>query len=357
MPTIHDANRLGLDYRAEAQRLGPPPVPLTDIHTHINGIDAARLYNEVRQLYGIERIYSMSQLENIDRLREIFDEAIHFIAVPNYFNKNLMEAYTTDWLNRIEEYAAIGARICKFWCAPRTLDYEREFGTSDIFALNTEWQKKAMEIAHECGMMFMTHIADPDTWYATKYADSSIYDTKLDQYKPLEEALDQYADTPWIAAHLGGFPEDLAFLDGLLSRHDNLHLDTSATKWMVRELSKYSRADLIGFLRRWSGRIMFGSDIVTTDDHLGDTSTRSSVGERASNSQQAFELYASRYWALRTLYETNYEGESPIADPDLHMVDPERYSVHDAPVLRGKELPSDVIEALYRGTACGLLGI
>ncbi|MHC4590503.1 MAG: hypothetical protein ACYTAQ_14535 [Planctomycetota bacterium] len=40
----------------------------------------------------------------------------------------------------------------------------------------------------------------------------------------------------------------------------------------------------------------------------------------ASSPQEAFDLYASRYWALRTLFETDHVGPSPIADPDLALV-------------------------------------
>jgi hypothetical protein len=102
---------------------------------------------------------------------------------------------------------------------------------------------RAMELASDLGMMFMTHVGDPDTWFATKYTDSSIYGTKLSQYEPLEELLDRFRQ-PWIAAHFGGWPENLEFLDGLLSRHDQLHLDTSATNWVSREISKHEPAEL-----------------------------------------------------------------------------------------------------------------
>jgi hypothetical protein len=77
---------------------------------------------------------------------------------------------------------------------------------------------------------------------------------------------------------------------------------------------------------------------------------------KASSSLEAYDLYASRYWALRTLFETDYVGESPIADPDLHMVEPERYSPHDAPQLRGCNLPDDALDALYFEAARKLLG-
>ncbi|MCA9310756.1 MAG: hypothetical protein KDA21_06090, partial [Phycisphaerales bacterium] len=56
-----DANLTGLDYRAEAARLGAPATPIIDVHTHINGGRAAAVYREVCDLYGVERCYSMSQ--------------------------------------------------------------------------------------------------------------------------------------------------------------------------------------------------------------------------------------------------------------------------------------------------------
>src|SRR5207237_911435 len=73
---------------------------------------------------------------------------------------------------------------------------------------------------------------------------------------------------PWIGAHMGGWPEDLAFLDGLLTRHANLYLDTSATKWVVRELGKQPRDRVRGFFLKWQGRLLFGSDSVVLEDQL-----------------------------------------------------------------------------------------
>lgn len=351
----HAANRLGLNYREQAQRLGPPVVPIIDVHTHINGRKASRIYAEAAELYGINRIYSMSRLEDVPHLRDHFGDRIRFIAVPNYVGDDPKTAFTTDWLKRIEQFAELGSRICKFWCAPRSRDYEKEVGIPDLFALDGEWRRRAMKLAAECGMMFMVHVADPDTWFRGRYTDTATYGTKLSQYEPLERALSETLDIPWIAAHMAGNPEDLAFLDGLLTRHHNLYLDTSATKWMVRELSAHPRADVLAFLTRWQGRVMFGSDIVSLDDHLSTHSVRPGMGELSTSRDEAFDLYASRYWALRTLFESDYEGESPIADPDLHMCQPDDYDPNDAPILRGKWLPATLLKSLYSGSSTTVL--
>jgi len=346
---VNPANRLGLDYEREAGRLGPPAAPIIDVHTHITGREAASIYQRVCEMYGVVRTYSMSRFEEAETIRDVLGDRIRFIAVPDYWSEenrlyNLGEGYA----RRIEEWHAIGARVAKFWTAPRSIDYERELAAPGFMRLDSPTKVASL------GMIFMTHVADPDTWFATRYSDASIYGTKRSHYERFEQALERFTQ-PWIAAHMGGWPEDLEFLTGLLERHDNLSLDTSACKWMVRELSRHSRDDLLAFLKRFEGRILFGSDIVTTDDHLRPSGEDDELNRKASTPDEAFDLYASRYWALRTLFETDYEDESPIADPDLAMVDPDRYDRADAPTLRGKSLPRAILQSIYHDAPRALL--
>ncbi len=348
------SNRLGLDYRDAARRLGAPCVPIIDAHAHINGGRASGLYREVMDLFGVERVWSQSQLTEADAVERVLGDRVRFVAIPDYMASDRAHAHRQGFLDNIRQWHARGARIVKFWCAPRGRDYGREIGEPLLLTLDSPWRRKQMDLAASLGMMFMAHIADPDTWFATKYTDASVYGTKRSQYEALERLTAEY-DTPWLIAHMGGWPEDLAFLDGLLSRNPRLHLDTSATKWMVRELSKHPTEALASFLTRHKGRVLFGSDIVTMDAHLTSDPGPRGMGEQASNEAEAFDLYASRYWALRTMFETDYEGESPIADPDLAMVEPSRFDAMSAPALRGHRLPVELLRVLYRGAAEDLL--
>ena len=155
---------------------------------------------------------------------------------------------------------------------------------------------------------------------------------------------------------MGGWPEDLDFLSGLLARHPKLHLDTSASKWMIRELSKHPREKLVEFVEKWRGRILFGSDIVTGNEHLSAEGVdEAHQSAHAASHERAFDLYASRYWALRTLLETEYTGESPIADPDLAMLNSQRYDAMSAPQLTGKCLPNSLLKSLLHDAAKNLL--
>lgn len=127
-------------------------------------------------------------------------------------------------------------------------------------------------------------------------------------------------------------------------------------QWQVRELSKHSRNELLSFLQKFRGRVLFGTDIVTTDEHLtpSDASTHE-MYRKANSIEDAFDLYASRFWAYRTMFETSYQGESPIADPDLEMVDPKKYGPMDAPPLQGFSLPDDLLNEIYHDAAHELL--
>lgn len=346
-------NRMGWDYREKAQQLGSPVVPIIDMHSHIGGRGAALIYREVRAMFGVSMTASMSPLADAEFLKDEFGDSIRFIAMPEFMNKDRAYAHGPGYIDVITRWHRHGARIVKFWVAPRGRDLGRESGDANILTLTNPWRLAQMDHAASLGMAFMVHVADPDTWFATKYSDPAVYGTKRSHYEPLERLIERYRGVPWILAHMGGWPEDLAFLSALLTRHPNVCLDTSATKWIVREVSRHEPEAVRAFVRQWRGRLMFGSDIVTTDRHL--TPDKSGgpapMGDLASSPEEAFELYASRYWALRTLWETAYDAKSSIADPDLMMVEPQKYDAMSAPRLRGVSLAREELEWLYRRAA------
>lgn len=328
---INDANRLGLDYRAEAERFAYTG-PIFDIHTHIGSVEAARLYFEAADLFNVRGCLSMTKLENCDAIDAAFGDRIEYVAVPNYEASEEPGTFTTDWLYRMEKFRERGCRIIKFWAAPRGRDLH-----ADAFHLDSPTRRESIRYAYDLGYrMFMTHVGDPDTWFATKYSDPRKYGTKAEHMAQLEDLLYEYPDVQWIGAHMSGYPEDLDFVQGMLDRHPNYVIDTSATKWQVRELSKHPER-FRELCERNPGRIVFGTDIV------------------ANNGNLDFDLYASRFWALRTLIETSYDGPSPIVDPDLSMVDPSMDEKSTAE-LRGAEIPGDTLKMLYHDAAAQVLG-
>ena len=232
----------------------------------------------------------------------------------------------------------------RFWAAPRGRDFAEmspDPADADAMKLDSPIRKQGMKLAYDLGYRtFMTHVGDPDTWFATAYADASRYGTKPQQFEPLEAALEQYRDVTWIGAHMGGWPEDLDWLQAFMDRHPNYVVDTSACKWQVRELSKHP-ARFKAFCEANPGRVLFGTDIVA-NEHMDN-----SIG---------FDLFASRFWALRTVMETTYDGPSPIVDPDLHKTDPS-VSKYATAHLRGASLEPDTLRDVYYNAAAKVFGV
>jgi predicted TIM-barrel fold metal-dependent hydrolase len=260
--------------------------------------------------------------EDIPPLRQRFGVRIGF---NGSIHKKLEEPEEVAY-RLLDRFLELGIEIIKFWAAPRG----RERG---LF-VDAPWRIEAARRAQAAGIrVMMVHVGDPDTWFRTTYADVAKFGTKADQYVGLQRMLELFPDLLWIGAHMGGDPEHPDHLEALLERYPNLYFDTSATKWQVREVSARAAA-IRELICRRPERFLFGSDLVTRHPL-----------PRAH--------YVSRYWCQRTLWESTWEGRSPIADPDYQHGDEEPAT----PMLRGVGLPADVLEQVYHHNACRLLKI
>jgi hypothetical protein len=306
-------NRIGLDYRRPMPR---PKVNgiVIDSHCHLLAARHAPDWFAAADHYGIDCFVTMTPLEEAVTLQRDWGHRLHFITVPKWGDGS--PDWVEDWLVRLEAFYNLGSRILKFHASPGTMVMRGVRLDSPVY-------KPLFREIVDRRMVIMTHIGDPDTWYANKYGASAEliakYGTREEHYRMWESLLEEYRGTPWLGAHLGGNPEDLARLQGLLDRFPDLWLDCSATRWMVREISARRDAARDFFINN-RGRILFGSDQVSTDD-------------------RGFDFLASRFWAHRKLWETAYCGPTPIADPDLPP--------DQQPTLQGLALPDEVLQAIY----------
>lgn len=312
---IREANRLGLDYRQPpARRLN---VPIIDFHTHIYPGPHLPAFLEAADLYGIESFYSMTPLSDAAALRSKMGDRVRFIAIPNW-RRQEMEGLSPDfrraWLADIGEFAALGSRLCKFWMAP---PIRERVGLT----LKHEFLAPVIDHALELNFEFLVHVADPSVWWrpGARYSNVAVFGTKAEQYDPFEWFLERVAPRRVVGVHMAGTVEDTVFLQGLLERHPNLLLDTSATKWIARETARTPKP--VGeLITRNARRILFGSDLVVAERFV------------------TFDHYASRYWTHQMMWETGYRGECPIADPDAD----------GAPQLAGVNLADEVLKLIYR---------
>jgi hypothetical protein len=303
-------NRTGVDFRRPMPR---PKVrgKVIDFHCHLLARRHAEGWFEAADHYGIDAFVTMCQFEEAVLLHRDYGDRLRFIAVPAW--RDTSPNWISNWVDRLQAFYNMGSRIVKFHMAPGTMVQRN-------YRLDSPQLKPLFDEISARRMAIMTHMGDPETWYQGKYADTSKYGTRDEHYQMWESVLARYPkDLPWFGAHMGGNPENFGRLQRLLDTYPNLYLDCSATRWMVREISKQRDAAREFFIRN-ADRILFGSDQVSGDD-------------------RGFDFLASRFWCHRKLWETAYIGPSPILDPDL--------SEDHQPVMHGLALPDDVLQKMY----------
>jgi hypothetical protein len=313
--------------------------PLIDLHAHVTvtrpdappnappkgegpgaSIEQAKIMLEVAIEFGITRTITMCLPQDIPILRERFGDRLGFNGP---ISKKTIDEPDDAVYRLLDSFLQHGVEIIKFWSAPRG----RERG----LIVDAPWRIEAAKRARAAGVRtVMVHIADPDAWFQTVYTDSAKFGTKAAQYVGFERMLQLFPDLTWIGAHMGGDVEHPDHLEALLEKYPHLYFDTSATKWQVREASRHPEA-VRALMCRHPKRFFFGSDLVTRHSLVR-------------------EHYVSRYWCQRTLWESGWQGQSPIADPDYKPAGGEPPTTW----LRGVALPPDVLRRVYHDNAAEL---
>jgi hypothetical protein len=313
-PRHEEFNKIGLDFQAEATRM-PRAIdgPIIDSHSHLLAADHADAWFAAADAFGIDHTVTMTPLEEVLRLqRTRHASRTTIIAVPAW----QPDGYHADrFWPRVQAYHDLGSRVVKFHLAPATM-------AKSGLRLGSDRLREYVRRAVDLGMVVMTHVGDPATWYESpeRYGnDPEFWGTRREHYDAWEELLDSTRGHPWWGAHLGGWPERPDELRRLLRTYPDLVLDLSATKWMVREVS--ARADEYrSFCIEFQDRLLWGSDQV-------------------SQQLRGFDFYASRWWCHRKLWETDHVGDSPIHDGDVAC---------NTVQLRGTNLPTEVLTKLYQ---------
>ncbi len=339
-PPPPEFNVTGIDY-AERPHLRWQG-PIIDFHAHVMvtrpgdpptgpptgtgpgaSIEQAETMLAVGQEFGITQTVTMCPHGDVTPLRERFGPGLEFNAM---INKRTADESDDEAMRNLERFLELGIKVVKLWSAPRG----RERG----LIIDAPWRIEAIKRARSAGVrLVMVHVADPDAWFKTVYADAAKFGTKPEQYVGLERMMQMFPDLIWIGAHMAGDSEHPDHLQELLEKYPCFYIDTSATKWQVREVSPRAEAHR-ALLTKYPDRFLFGTDLVTRH-HL----TR--------------EHYVSRYWCQRTLWESDWVGPSPVADADYTATE----GGPATPVLRGLQLPDDVLESVYYRNAQRLLNL
>jgi predicted TIM-barrel fold metal-dependent hydrolase len=337
-PPEHNVNGHDYSRRDHFTYTGPP---IIDFHAHVTMTDpedksagpaggwgekgtsnSAAMMLEVGDEFGIDVTVSMCPPQDIAPLRQRLGRKLVFNAMINKKAEDGEEvAFRT-----LDQFLEAGVKVIKLWSAPRG----RERG----LVVDAPWRIESLKRAYKAGVRIaMVHVGDPDVWWTHTYQDTAKFGTKPSQYEPFARMIELFPEFTWVGAHMGGDPEHPDHLEAMLERFPNLHFDTSATKWQVREVSPRAEA-VRAMIVRHPTRFLFGTDLVTRHGL-----TR--------------EHYVSRYWCQRTLWESTWVGPSPIADPDYTSTG----EAGQTPTLRGIGLPQDVLLQVYAENARRLLNL
>ena len=164
------------------------------------------------------------------------------------------------------------------------------------------------------------HISQPNAWFE-KYYTAERAGRKDDYFRQVEHILAAHPRLVYVGVHMGGYPEDLGYLQRLMDTYPNFNIDTSATKWAIRELSRRHDEAREFFIRN-ADRILFGTDLVV----------QKSISPT---------YYTSRFHVQRTMWETSEKTPSMIKDPDSET----------PPAIHGLGLPEETLRKIYWGNA------
>lgn len=281
-----------------------------DDHVHVSLTPSLEKFLAAANFFNVKRVGAVSRKPI--GLKEFKDdritlELVHFFSGRlEYANKK-----TEKFLNKVTKIRKNGIKFIKFWFATPYFLTGKD--------LTTPGTIKFFQKIGEEGLVAEVHISNPDSWHGHISIKNEIRRQML-------EVVEKCPGTKFILVHMGGNPEDPNNLMDSLERYENLYLDTSATKWVSRELSAH-HDDAKKMFTKYPDRILFGSDLVIPPHNQGDLTE--------------MEYFLSRYFVQRMMLEYNGEFVSPIKDPD---------NVDNHP-LKGLDLSEDILEKVYKTNA------
>jgi len=295
--------------------LPPHSLPIFDAHCHIWDAGAFGELEKWANIYGVKKFMGIAQPDVRKTLEEmgksstiIFAYYLPMQAFAEHEPEKILEA--------LDEAHILNYSMVKLWFGPRFLDF---FKATRPFAISDSIFDPVFTRIEDYGIPMDVHVADPDTWYSTKYLDIKLYRTKSQAINEFTTVLEKHPSIKLINIHFGSLPENLNLLGEILGKFPNMYIDTASTKWIVRELGR-NPEETRGFIKNHQDRIMFGSDLSCGwGDHKED-------------------YYASRYWSQRLFWETKVnQVELPFSDDDNAT----------STVINGVGLPNSVLDRLY----------
>jgi hypothetical protein len=294
--------------------------PVIDAHCHFGMPRATGRMIRAGERHGVTKWMGICRIDEVSSIRQRLGSRAGFSVWIEHEKVGDAKQFIKRNVRIVKLAARKRCHCIKFW-------YKPEYNHRSGLYWDDPRLDPVFEAMVEAELPALVHIADPDIWWTKHYSDPAKFEAKPFTYRQLTNTLSRYPQMKVLVAHFGGWPENLSFLSELLDTYPQCYLDTSATKWVARELSRQA-ADARAFMIRHADRLLFGTDLVAFK-------------------QASVEHHCSRYWVHRHLYEKAEVVESPIEDPDA-----------DGPVhVAGLNLPDGVLRKIYYENAVRFFGL
>lgn len=304
--------------------------PAIDFHNHLDAQDPADVIR-IMDACGIERTVNITM--KVGGEARTIMRRFHSFAPGRFSTIAWMDwsdlhspGFFVRAIENLRSFVEAGACGLKIW---KDLGLQLRDAGGHLLRIDDVRLGPLFDEAAKLGVPVMFHIADPDAFFLpidrfneryeelAAHPDWGFHGSRYSKDELLEQrdrVFARHPQTVFVAAHMAEKPENLGYLDKLLSTHPNVFVDMSARTAELGRQPYTAR----GFFIKHADRILFGTDLVPS-----------------------IEMYRLHFRFLETADEY-FEYPS-------HASRQGRWNIY------GLHLPDDVLRKIYRDNALRLL--
>ena len=321
--------------------------PAIDVHVHVSPAMAPTLRQimDDNHLSKVVNLGALEQLripfeEGMNAYREVLGERMVYFVLAHFHDTSpgFGERMAEELAQKVGAGAS-GLKVLKE-LGLRHRDHAGKLIGVDDPRLDPLWSA-----AGDLGVPVLIHTADPVAFFQPldekneRWDELHLrpewhfggpefpgHDTLLAQRN---RVIERHPHTTFIGAHLGNYPENLAYVDDCLCRYANFNVDTSAR---IGEIGRHPAQEVHAFFRKHQDRILFGTDLV--------------LGWHGPKEIDAAELER-----IRRRYDLSWR----FYETEDRQIEYPGYPVQGRWFVDAIGLPDEALEKLYRGNAQRLI--